>query len=77
LHLTEHEIQNEALIQLENILLQQNKSLKNFPNMLYTDSVREFREFENSLINEKLNYDIDTLTEFVVQNTNRLNEDQM
>ncbi|CAG8603148.1 12337_t:CDS:10 [Cetraspora pellucida] len=74
LQLTEHEIENDALNKLEIILLQQNKTLKDFPNMPLPDSVHEFR---NELINEELNYNIQTLTEFVELNTNHLNKDQL
>ncbi|CAG8590817.1 9649_t:CDS:2, partial [Cetraspora pellucida] len=74
LQLTEHEIENDALNKLEIIFLQQNKTLKDFPNMPLPDSVCEFR---NELINEELNYNIQTLTKFIELNTNHLNKDQL
>ncbi|CAG8726403.1 17448_t:CDS:1, partial [Racocetra persica] len=65
LQLTQPEIENDALNRLKTILLKQNKSLKDFPNMLCPESVCEFG---NTLLNDELNYDIPTLTDFIEQN---------
>ncbi|CAG8805022.1 7952_t:CDS:2, partial [Racocetra persica] len=51
LQLSEQKIQSDVLNRLKSILLQQNKILKDFPNMSYPDSVREFENlFANWLL---------------------------
>ncbi|XP_019182121.1 PREDICTED: uncharacterized protein LOC109177263 [Ipomoea nil] len=58
--LTEEEKKNFALIELENLLGQQNKSLKDYPPMP-TPSTDNSRLFQNRLVFEELSYDSEQL----------------
>ncbi|XP_019183823.1 PREDICTED: uncharacterized protein LOC109178738 [Ipomoea nil] len=58
--LTEEEKKNFALIELENLLGQQNKSLKDYPPMP-TPSTDNSRLFHNRLVFEELSYDSEQL----------------
>ncbi|CAG8612690.1 8703_t:CDS:2 [Racocetra fulgida] len=69
-HYLEDEIENRALCLLNDILTQQGKSLKDFPNMPIPIVVNEI---ENFLIAEELDYNQEILTEFVDQNEILLN----
>ncbi|CAG8822907.1 20004_t:CDS:1, partial [Racocetra fulgida] len=61
--LSDDEIENRALCLVEDLLLQQRKSLKDFPNMPIPIAINED---ENSLIAEELNYNKELLAEFVI-----------
>ncbi|CAG8648276.1 27434_t:CDS:2 [Racocetra persica] len=53
LQLTDHEIKNDILQQLENILSQQYKTLKDFPNMPCSESVCEFENYTSEAIMQR------------------------
>ncbi|CAG8524975.1 29193_t:CDS:2, partial [Racocetra persica] len=63
--LTQQEIESCALHELEDILMQQGKSLKDFPNMPIPTTVCYFA---NWLLNEELNYNQAILRNFLDQN---------
>ncbi|CAG8584602.1 12428_t:CDS:2, partial [Racocetra persica] len=64
LQLTEDEIENHALCLLNDILTQQRKSLKDFPNTPIPTAVNEI---ENFLIAKELDYNQEILTEFLLK----------
>ncbi|CAG8505563.1 1395_t:CDS:2 [Racocetra fulgida] len=71
--LSDDEIENRALCLVDDLLLQQGKSLKDFPNMPIPIAGNED---ENSLIAEELTHDKEILAEFVDCYENLLNDDQ-
>jgi len=73
LQMTEQDIENRALYKLDNILIQQGKTLKDFPDMPIPNTIDNMA---NHLLNEELNYKQSALYEFLNQNVPLLNEDQ-
>ncbi|CAG8766309.1 17415_t:CDS:2, partial [Dentiscutata erythropus] len=71
--LTQQEIETYTLHELEDILIQQGKSLKDFPDMPIPTTTYNFA---NRLLNEEINYNQAILCVFLDQNLPCLNEDQ-
>ncbi|CAG8471814.1 19261_t:CDS:2 [Racocetra fulgida] len=71
--LTQQDIENCSLHILDDILMQQSKTLKDFPKMPIPNIIHDF---SNRLLNDELNYDQLKLCDFLEKNIPCLNEDQ-
>lgn len=76
LQLTDDELKNYTLIEIENILQSNGRSLLEFLSMPYPDMMQG-QIASNKLIHDELNYDRTMLKEEYMQLMNQLNEDQM
>ena len=73
LHLSQQTVESYALHELDDLLMQQGKMLKDFPYMPIPDPAHIHI---NRLLNEELNYNQSILHDFLDQNVPCLNEDQ-
>ena len=65
LHINDEHLKNLTLLEIEKLLHANQKSLKDYPPMLYPDDANSTPSLDNSLILSKLNYNNDeTRSEF-------------
>uniref|UniRef100_A0A2N9HBP6 ATP-dependent DNA helicase n=1 Tax=Fagus sylvatica TaxID=28930 RepID=A0A2N9HBP6_FAGSY len=76
LHLDDFQLQNYALCDIEQILIRNGRSLREFESIPYPDTLL-LRQSNNRMLQEELDYDRDSLAEEHTRLLNGLNYDQM